>query len=736
MNLISRAARPMVFSTLLTLALVCPAKADVKLAPVFTPHMIVQRDRPVDVWGTADAGETVSVTLGAAHSSATADAQGRWTVKLPALAAADHATPLTLTVAGHNRITLPDVRVGDVWLLAGGDMASELVRTAPDAQAIAKDRADADVRLFVAASARSPQPAAWAAVSAKDCQNAPALACVFARAVAQQTHRPVGVIVVSSGGHPLPIEAWVRSATLQNVPAAAPIFAYYKHEPPTQMPRESRTDFARRLARWKQEMQTLPLEPEAAPTLRGAVDRRGMAPGDAFNRLLASLVPATVRGVIWAHGNDDPSVAHAEQYSHLLPVLMRDWRDAWGSAELPFVVVQIPANPYPRHDDRTGAELREAQAAAALGDAHTQLVVTVDLGVKPAMAPIGERAAAAAVSLTGLSTAPSQGPIFDSARTEGDRLVVRFRNAAGLRAEGGKLRGFAVSTPKGRWVWADATIDGDTVVLTAPGVHAPIAAAYAWQSNPVHGANLYNAAGFPAVPFATTQPDYHQTVGVNRPGEERRNLLLRERFIEDPRLPRVLMIGDSIAGGELEPLRDMLAGKANIILQNDLAGVGAFYTSTGALNKDTLKKFLASRDPFDVIQFNMGVHEFAATKNPERDAVAYAGRIRKVTEILKSTGAKVIWCNSTGTLRDGIIPRFPYYLSGAKAFNAAASQVMKEEGVPESDLFGFTQPHIAEWQGDGHIHFEPKAKVLMAKFLLPNIVRALPATPRSLTESR
>ena len=158
------------------------------------------------------------------------------------------------------------------------------------------------------------------------------------------------------------------------------------------------------------------------------------------------------------------------------------------------------------------AELREVQAAA-LALPATGMAVTLDIGapfnVHPAdKQTVARRLACEARRLCYGFSAVSAGPIFERMRIEGRQIRLFFRNTgSGLTARGGKPEGFAIADRDGQFVWAEAEIDGDTVVVRADGIPAPQAVRYAWASYPGN-ANLFNREGFPAAPFRTDQPDY------------------------------------------------------------------------------------------------------------------------------------------------------------------------------------------------------------------------------------
>ena len=228
-------------------------------------------------------------------------------------------------------------------------------------------------------------------------------------------------------------------------------------------------------------------------------------PSALYNAMIAPLVPFALRGAIWYQGESNASRAY--QYRTLFPIMIRDWRNRWGSV-FPFYFVQL-ANWHANKaepDESDWAELREAQTLT-LREAQTGMAVTIDIGDENDIHPrnkldVGRRLAAWALAGTyGQKVVPS-GPLFDGYSIEGNKVRIRFKHAAGLKTiDGGPPKGFAIAGEDHKFVWAEARLDGDTVIVSSPMVSRPVAVRYGWADNPL--ANLYNQAGLPASPFRT-----------------------------------------------------------------------------------------------------------------------------------------------------------------------------------------------------------------------------------------
>ncbi len=230
-------------------------------------------------------------------------------------------------------------------------------------------------------------------------------------------------------------------------------------------------------------------------------------PSVLYRGMIAPLAPLAIRGALWYQG--EANAERAFQYRTLLPALIADWRRAFGQDDLPFYIVSLPAFMHRRAEpgDDTWAELREAQALTVRSVPHTGLAVTIDTGDPDNIHPIdkqvvGERLALCALRGAFGRNVCSEGPTFASVERLPGALRIHFGHVdGGLVARGGKPAEFAIAGADRKWHWADARLDGDTVVVSSPQVPEPAAARYAWQGNPE--ATLFNGAGLPAVPFRT-----------------------------------------------------------------------------------------------------------------------------------------------------------------------------------------------------------------------------------------
>ncbi len=240
-----------------------------------------------------------------------------------------------------------------------------------------------------------------------------------------------------------------------------------------------------------------------------------------YNAMIAPLVPFAMRGVIWYQG--ESNAGRAYQYRTLFPLLIKDWRARWAQGDFPVLFVQLanyqPVAIEPLDDD--WAELREAQTMA-LALPNTGMAVTIDIGDANDIHPgnkqdVGNRLALNARRLVYGENIVHSGPIYKSMKIEGNRIRLLFDHAQdGLLSKGGdKLQGFAIAGEDRKFVWAEAMIDGKTVVVSSPQIAKPVAVRYAWAINPA--CNLYNRAGLPASPFRTDAwPEITRAAHLNR----------------------------------------------------------------------------------------------------------------------------------------------------------------------------------------------------------------------------
>ena len=724
-----------------------PASAEITPSRVFSDNVVLQRDAPLAVWGTSTAETKVTVEFANQVKSCVPETDGSWLVRLDPVAASGE--PRDLVIRGTAATTLKNVLVGDVWIYAGG---AEINRPATGDIKL-PDAGLPQVRIFAIGEATSRQvesdtKATWAVVGSQNLNRLPGLAVCLGQELHRDLAVPIGIVTIAAG---LPVESWMSRETLVATPAAAPILDYYASDA---WKLQTAATYEERLKAWMDYSQKLPLNPPPKPLPTDKPEQHArQEPSGVWNAAVAPLVRMAVRGVVWDGGDDKASLGRAIQQGTLLSTLIAAWRKAFDMPTLPFVIVQL--RPHRSNlpggvDGRLVAEMRDAQGRAA-AKASAPLVTTIDLGADPQPAVVAPRIARTILSAIYKNTPDAiVGPELASAETVGDtiRLRMKCRNG-GLAKNEKSLAGFAIAASPFRWVWANAEMSGDTIVLSAPGIKSPQAARYAYEDLPSHGATLVDSAGNPAAPFRTDR-FYELSSEVVSPGDKPHAYDVRTVMIEDPRLPRILLLGDSISGGYFPGVRQRLDGQGTVLGETAFTGQGKaayrFYTSPAALREGGLATFLAERGPFDIVHFNMGIHEFAWVNAPnylkgkklteadpahvKTEADAYAARLRDVVALIRKAGAVPVFATSTATKADGVIAHFPYYLSNCQAFNAAAERTMRELDVRVVDIYGLIQPRIEEFISGDLIHFKPEASAEMATLIAAQLRDKLGTRPR------
>ena len=476
----------MVIGLLFTAGL--PVRAALTLPRVFGDHMVLQAEQPVPIWGQAEEGARVTVRFAGRTQEAQADAQGRWRVVLEPLAPS--RTPAELIVEADRRITFTDVLVGEVWLCSGQSNMEKPLGEQPGQQPVfdaAEEIRSADypdIRLFKvkrnrASAAGVDVEGAWVRCRPEniDAMKFSAAGYFFGRRVHRETSRAVGLIDSTWGG--TRIEVWIAPAAFAGVGALEP--------------------FARAL----QHPGTL-------------VER--IEPASLYHGMIAPLAPFALKGALWYQGESNVHVGDsATEYADKMVALVDGWRGAW-QREFGFYFVQLAPHLYHvARPDRvvspeTAAELREGQAIAAARIARSGLVVTTDLvddlmDIHPRnKKDVGERLASWALAREyGRTDIQVSGPVFRRMETAGDKVILHFAHAEGLRTSDGKPPSwFAIAGEDRNFQPAIAAIEGTTVVVRSPKVSAPAVVRFGWDE--AARPNLINGAGLPALPFRTERP--------------------------------------------------------------------------------------------------------------------------------------------------------------------------------------------------------------------------------------
>jgi sialate O-acetylesterase len=507
MNYVCKRHSVLVLAIVLVLAGVL--SADVRLPSVISDNMVLQQGKSVPIWGWADPCETVTVTgsWGSGKWETTADHDGKWMVKIDSGKAGG---PYEMTVVGKNTVTVRDILVGEVWVCSG---QSNMEFTVKQAKSSAEEIADANnypqIRSFNVGKKVIYTPmyncnGKWQVCSAQTAGSFTAVGYYFGRELNKQLNVPVGLIHTSWGG--TPAESWMSKEYLENDPNFQPILKRFE-EVSANYPelkkkyQEERQKYDSIAPKLRAEGKPLPPRPEEPIGPGHAYSPMGL-----YNGMIVPILPYGIRGAIWYQG--ESNAWRAYQYRTLFPTMIKNWRDKWGQGDFPFLFVQL-ANweaSYPEPQESDWAELREAQLMT-LSAPNTGMAVTIDIGEANDIHPknkqdVGKRLALWALAKTYGKTIVYSGPIYRLMEVRDNKAILHFENiGGGLVTRGEALKGFAIAGADKKFVWADAKIEGNTVVVSSDKVSVPVAVRYAWAKNPV--CNLYNKEGLPATPFRT-----------------------------------------------------------------------------------------------------------------------------------------------------------------------------------------------------------------------------------------
>jgi sialate O-acetylesterase len=492
--------RRLIFVVLLLVAPV--AYAEITLPGVWSDHAVVQRARPLHLWGLARPGARLAIHFHEQSGEAVVDETGAWSVWLkPELAGG----PFILQIEGDGAVTRTDLLVGDVWLASGQSNMQFPLRGFDGAPLKDGEKEIAaatvpNLRLLLVPRVGSDTPkddvhAGWTACTPQTAREFSAVAYFFGRAIAEKEHVPVGLIDASWGG--TPADAWTSLETLASDPALLPAFA-------------ARAQFALGESR-RQRIAAIEREQDAALRAAGKPvtlhewkpDEVSWTPAALYNGMIAPLTPYSIKGFLWYQGETNSRPERYRNYAALFPALIRDWRARFAQGELPFVYAQISSFDSPA--EHWGV-IRDAQRRALALRATAQ-AVTLDVGEKHNVHPADKQTVAArlAMAARGLSYGESMeyaSPTLRQVTREPGALRLWFDHAAGLHARG-TLRDFEVAGADGRFVPAEARIEGETVVVSSPEVTVPVDARYAWANDAT--GSLANGAGLPAGTFTTEE---------------------------------------------------------------------------------------------------------------------------------------------------------------------------------------------------------------------------------------
>ncbi len=484
-------------------------RAEVRLPEIFASKMVLQRDRPVPVWGWAAPGEEVVVSIDGQSRSAVTDDDGRWNVELASLKAGG---PFTMTVKAANTLTLEDVLVGDVWLCSGQSNMEWRMSAFSDTAGDVEQSANPNIRFFQPELAWNQEPqdhlkATWTSCEPGTVKAFSATGYYFGKNLQENLDIPIGLINSSWGG--TRIEPWIAPIGLESVVSLEAIAqAVAEKNPRSSVYRESAAETVAAYKKWTEEAEARIAESETlppVPPMPRAIEpfRNQQAPTVLYNTMIHPFVPLAIKGTIWYQGESNRG--EGMLYAEKMKALIQGWRAVFKNDDMPFYYVQLAPFNY-GNDPEALAEIWEAQAAVENAIENTGMVVINDIGNLANIHPlqknvVGKRLADLALNRTyGKKEIACDFPAFRALTLEGNTAVVSFKNADSLSTRDGKAPDwFEIAGVNGEFKAATAKIEGATIRLSNPAVEKPFLVRFAWSM--MAEPNLQNEAGLPAGAF-------------------------------------------------------------------------------------------------------------------------------------------------------------------------------------------------------------------------------------------
>jgi len=526
---------------------------------LFQTNMVLQRDKPVSIWGWAAPGEKVTVSFAGQTKTATAGKDRAWKVTLDAMPV--NTTPQKLTVKGKDKtLTLENILVGDVWVLGGQSNMEMSLRGVESGQLEIMSANFPNIRILTVPaqdgfeekkgfpryfewsnwSKRHSRKGDWDICSPEAVTELSAIGYVFARRLYMASQVPIGVIDTSRGG--TTVEAWTPPAVLKkiNTPEVKAKLAEWDEKVAAWDPKADLENRVKRhndkIKSMKERGDKIPESMKVPTDLRPgpAMDRN--RPGNCYNSIIAPIAGLAVKGAIFHQGYNNAfcGTAGTKMYYQMFGPMVTAWRSAFNDAEMPFGIISLctAGSPQTRENylEKTldpGIYIREAQYKAFLdfykaGDKNIGFASSFDKrhpSYHPKIKiPVGERIARWALATQyGLeSEIKWKPPMLKEMKVEDGKIILAMDTSVGT-VVGGAIEGFAIAGEDRKFQPADASwlvtgkdsrnrpkVDRSAIVLTSPLVPKPVHFRYAWGRNPM--GNL-QASDSNDLPFATQRSD-------------------------------------------------------------------------------------------------------------------------------------------------------------------------------------------------------------------------------------
>jgi sialate O-acetylesterase len=532
--------KPFITLVALLYALHGIAHAELRMPNVFGDKMVLQRDKPLRLWGWANAGQGVEASLGGQKVQGTADGKGNWSLELKPMKANGDGQTLVIK-AGGDTLAYKDLLIGEVWVCGGQSNMEWTLRSTRDADLETQSADSPNIRFlrlpkianlkaqedFPVQSPENPE-GNWRQAIPGQVENCTGVGYYFARRLHRALKVPVGLVDVSWGG--TMAQHWCSKKTLRGIKEVDPYFEKFesalnewkKSGGKEGADKRYKTDlkaYKEARAEWEEKKDgRSPRGPNAKAYSDPA--EKGQ-PGGMFNGMIIPITKLSIRGVLFYQGENNSFTVGWKPFYRTFPSVISDWRKAFEEKELPFGIVQIAG-----WSNRRGMTydmnhhcnvIREIQHLVWQGTPDTGLIATYDTNSNGSIhpgrkLPVGERSARWALAeVYGFKTDGGRkdlewmGPVYESHRIEGGKVMVSFKEEThrGLRLDQDVEVGFYVAGKNKVFREARARVDGGkgTVVIWHDEIPKPVAARYAFSNLPMGG--LMNARELPAYPFRT-----------------------------------------------------------------------------------------------------------------------------------------------------------------------------------------------------------------------------------------
>ncbi|MBA63304.1 MAG: sialate O-acetylesterase [Planctomycetaceae bacterium] len=507
--------RKVIFSIIYLLGSFSALQAEVSVSNLFTNHMVVQQGKPVIVWGKETAGAMLNVSMAGNSATATADAGGRWTVRLPALKA--NSGPHEITIQGSSTIKISDILVGEVWICSGQSNMQWPVASANDPQLEALAAKFPRIRLITVPQVGTQEAqdnfdGQWKAVTPETVLQFSAVGYFFGRQLHQTLDVPVGLIDNAWGGSAC--EAWIPRDVLENN-GHTELLAHWDKLADEYDAGAMEAKFQKAVENWKKRAAAAKTAGKSNPPYPRR-PRNPLAgqhrPANLYQGVLNPIIGYPIQGAIWYQG--EANATRAKQYQDLFPLMIKTWREAWKQGDFSFYWVSLAdfKDEVSEPTEADWAELREAQTMTMSKLPNTGEAIITDLGEAHDIHPrnkqdVAKRLARWALAQNyGYTALVHRSPIYKSHEVNGNRVIVTFDHVGGgldthdVRA----VRGFTIAGTDRKFHHAEARIIAKhQVEVWSDEVAEPASVRYAWANNPK--SNLQNRSHLPATPFRTDQ---------------------------------------------------------------------------------------------------------------------------------------------------------------------------------------------------------------------------------------